>query len=58
MKKVDMSEAAVLRRLRQVEQLRELSLALMKAKPISRSSAAESRAKIGEEKADNDQQNN
>ena len=35
MKKVDMSEKAVLRRLNQTEQLRELSLALMKAKKES-----------------------
>jgi len=32
MNEVDMSEKAVLRRLRQVDQLRELSLSLMKAK--------------------------
>ena len=35
MKKVDMSEAAVLRRLKTVDQLRELCLSLMKAKKIS-----------------------
>jgi len=35
MKKVDMSEAAILRRLKQVDQLRELCLSLMKAKKIS-----------------------
>ena len=32
MKKVDMSEAAILRRLRTVDRLRELCLALMKIK--------------------------
>jgi hypothetical protein len=32
MKKVDMSEQAILRRLKQVDQLRELCLSLMKAK--------------------------
>jgi hypothetical protein len=32
MKKVDMSDKAITRRLRQVDQLRELSLSLMKAK--------------------------
>jgi hypothetical protein len=53
MKKVDMSESAVLRRLRQVDQLRELCLALMKAKPISNAEAAAMRAKIRGEKADN-----
>ena len=35
MKKVDMSEKAVLRRLKQVDQLRELCLSLMKAKRLS-----------------------
>lgn len=35
MKKVDMSSEAIVRRLRQVDQLRELSLSLMKAKKIS-----------------------
>jgi len=34
MKQVDMSEKAVLRRLRQVDQLRELSLSLMRAKRL------------------------
>ncbi|MBA4123582.1 MAG: hypothetical protein H0X72_14105 [Acidobacteria bacterium] len=35
MKKVDMSETAILRRLKTVDQLRELCLSLMKAKKIS-----------------------
>jgi hypothetical protein len=35
MKKVDMSEAAILRRLKTVDRLRELCLSLMKAKKIS-----------------------
>lgn len=35
MKKVDMSEAAILRRLKTVDQLRELCLCLMKAKKDS-----------------------
>ncbi len=35
MKKVDMSSEAITRRLRQVDQLRELSLSLMKAKRVS-----------------------
>jgi predicted transcriptional regulator len=35
MKKVDMSEQAVLRRLKKVDQLRELCLALMKAKKLT-----------------------
>jgi hypothetical protein len=34
MRQVDMSEKAVLMRLRQVDQLRELSLSLMKAKKL------------------------
>ena len=35
MKKVDMTEAAILRRLKQVDQLREVCLSLMKAKKAS-----------------------
>ncbi len=35
MKKVDMSSEAITRRLRQVDQLRELSLSSMKAKRVS-----------------------
>ena len=35
MKKIDMSSDAITRRLRQTDQLRELSLSLMKAKKIS-----------------------
>ena len=35
MKKVDMSEQAILRRLKQVDQLREVCLSLMKAKKVS-----------------------
>jgi hypothetical protein len=35
MKKIDMSSEAITRRLRQTDQLRELSLSLMKAKKIS-----------------------
>ena len=35
MKKVDMSEKAILRRLKTVDQLRELCLSLMKAKRVS-----------------------
>ncbi len=35
MKKVDMSSEAITRRLKQVDQLRELSLSLMKAKKVS-----------------------
>ena len=35
MKKVDMSEKAILRRLKTVDQLRELCLSLMNAKKLS-----------------------
>ncbi len=35
MKKIDMSDKAITRRLKQVDQLRELSLSLMKAKKDS-----------------------
>ncbi len=35
MKKVDMSSEAITRRLKQVDQLRELCLSLMKAKKVS-----------------------
>lgn len=40
MKKVDMSETAILRRLKTVDQLRELCLSLMKAKKIHDEKAA------------------
>ena len=43
MKKIDMSAPSVLRRLKQVDELRELSLSLMKAKPISKESVVECR---------------
>ena len=43
MKKVDMSEQAVLRRLKTVDRLRELCLALMKAKKISDEKAAKNK---------------
>jgi hypothetical protein len=41
MKKVDMSSEAITRRLRQTDQLRELSLSLMKAKKIHDEKARE-----------------
>ena len=41
MKKVDMSEAAIVRRLKTVDQLRELCLSLMKAKKASDEKAAQ-----------------
>ena len=45
MKKVDMSEEAVLRRLKTVDQLRELCLSLMKAKRFSDEKAKEEKSK-------------
>jgi hypothetical protein len=48
MKKVDMSEQAVLRRLRQVDQLRELCLSLMNAKKTSDKKARQD--KVSEER--------
>ena len=47
MKKVDMSDKAITRRLKQVDQLRELSLSLMKAKKVS----DEKKLKVKEENA-------
>ena len=51
MKKVDMSEQAILRRLKTVDQLRELCLSLMKAKKVSDEKKAE-KNKLTEKKAD------
>lgn len=50
MKKVDMSSEAITRRLRQTEQLRKLSLSLMKAKILTEDEAAELRRKNREER--------
>jgi hypothetical protein len=50
MKKVDMSSEAITRRLRQVDQLRELSLSLMKAKRDSDERAG--KVKLSKEKAE------
>ena len=44
MKKVDMSEAAILRRLKQVDQLRKLCLSLMKAKKAADKTSAKNQA--------------
>jgi len=49
MKKVDMSEEAILRRLRTVDRLRELSLSLMKAKKESDEKAKENKTKDAKE---------
>lgn len=46
MKKVDMSSEAITRRLRQVDQLRELSLSLMKAKKESDEKAVKEKQKV------------
>ena len=43
MKKVNMSEEAILRRLRTVDRLRELCLSLMKAKKVSDEKSEKSR---------------
>ena len=51
MKKVDMSEAAIVRRLKTVDQLRELCLSLMKAKKVS-DEKAESETKTTVKKTD------
>jgi hypothetical protein len=48
MKKVDMSSEAITRRLRQVDQLRELSLSLMKAKRLSDEKAKAEKEKDAE----------
>ena len=50
MKKVDMSEAAILRRLKTVDQLRTLCLSLMKAKRESDEKAG--KFKLPKEKAE------
>ena len=49
MKKVDMSEQAILRRLKTVDQLRELCLSLMKAKKVSDEKAKEVKSKDAKE---------
>lgn len=49
MKKVDMSSEAITRRLRQTDQLRELSLSLMKAKKESDEKKKQNEKKINAE---------
>ena len=51
MKKIDMSSTAITRRLRQTEQLRKLSLSLMKARPLTDEEAVELRRALRERKA-------
>ena len=46
--KIDMSSEAITRRLRQVDQLRELSLSLIKAKKVSDEKAEKNKKKISE----------
>ncbi len=48
MKKVDMSSKAITRRLRQTDELRELSLSLMNAKKTSDAKAEKDKLKISE----------
>lgn len=53
MKKVDMSEQAVLRRLKTVDQLRELCLSLMKAKRDSDENAKNNKQPEQKTRAEN-----
>lgn len=53
MKKVDMSSEAITRRLRQTDELRELSLSLMKAKKASSKKSEKSQEKRSEPKQGN-----
>ena len=48
MKKIDMSEKAILKRLNQTEQLRELSLFLIKAKKLQDEKIGKSEQKLPE----------
>lgn len=51
MKKIDMSSEAITRRLKQTEQLRKLSLSLMKAKFLTNEEGAKLRMEFRERKA-------
>lgn len=53
MKEVDMSEQAILRRLKTVDRLRELCLALMKAKKVSDENKQKDEPKIKKADAQN-----
>jgi len=53
MKKIDMSSDAITRRLRQVDQLRELSLSLMKAKKDSDEKAKKNKPIVKKTNAQN-----
>jgi hypothetical protein len=53
MKKVDMSSEAITRRLKQVDQLRELSLSLMRAKKESDEKAKENKPVVKKTNAEN-----
>jgi hypothetical protein len=53
MKKIDMSEAAILRRLKTVDQLRELCLSLMKAKRESDEKAKKNKPVVKKTNAEN-----
>jgi len=56
MKKVDMSDKAITRRLKQVDQLRELCLSLMRAKRVSdEKSAKNKQTKLKSESEKNEQ---
>ena len=53
MKKIDMSSEAITRRLRQVDQLRELSLSLMRAKKDSDEKAKKNKPIVKKTNAEN-----
>ena len=53
MKKVDMSDKAITRRLKRVDQLRELSLSLMKAKRVSDEKAKKNKPIVKKVDAEN-----
>ena len=57
MKKVDMSDKAISKRLRQTEQLRKLSLSLMKAREIDETELAELKRNASRDKKDNENNN-
>lgn len=57
MKKVNMTDKAISKRLRQTEQLRKLSLSLMKAREIDETELAELKHKALQDKKANENNN-
>lgn len=53
MKKIDMSDKAITRRLKQVDQLRELCLSLMKAKKVSDEKSEKNKPTVKKVNAEN-----